>query len=128
MREALTTCKRCYNQIAPDTNLLPISVSLLGNMGFYAVELKEYDRALKYLQQVIPIAEKLGQEGTVLKARDSLIRLYEETDNFMMAVEQHELQMELLWKRHEFVEILDHLRQAVKLLSSHKHVLQAKEL
>lgn len=128
-QEALDAIRDFYAQLPEeDPSLGALRLSMLGNMGAYAVELKEYDLAEKYLLETIAGAEKAGQETTLFKARMSLIRVYEHGDRFMKAVDIYQAQMELLWRRKEYSLLADMLKRACELLIHNSYHTQAREL
>lgn len=128
-RAALETAAACRDQLPADReDLRDIRLSMLSNMGAYALSLGEYAAAEDYLLQAVREAEALGRESSLVRSRFSLIRLYEQTDRFMMAVEQYQQQMELLWERRAYRDVTKSLKEAVLLLHANKYAPMARDL
>ncbi len=128
-RAALETAEDALTRLpAEQETLASLRCALLSNMGIYALKLKLYDEAERYLTQSITDAEAAGQEHTAIRSRSSLIEIYKQTDRFMKAVEQYTAQLELLWQRQEYALLTDALRKAVDLLLCNKYASMAKDL
>ena len=60
----------------PDTlEFSDARVSLMGNLGVYAMELNRYELAEEYLLKTMELAEKIGNESTLAKARQTALYL-----------------------------------------------------
>ena len=113
----------------PDTlEFSDARVSLMGNLGVYAMELNRYELAEEYLLKTMELAEKIGNESTLAKARLTLIKIYEKTDRFVPAAKLYDAQLELYWSRREYEQVLSNLNSAVDLLLSNKYAPVAREL
>lgn len=128
IRAALESAEEFYNRYAGDASMARICVSLLGNMGRYAAELGENDRAESYLTEGIRLGKKIGQESSVLIGYQNLTDLYKKTDRIMKFAQTRGEQMEFLWAREEYTALTDVLKDTVKILLINKYSAHANRL
>ena len=128
-RAALETARAARDQLPTDQkNLAGLRASFLSNMGAYAMQMELYSEAENYLLQSIAEAEALEQNSTIIRSNYSLIQIYNQTDQFMKAVERYTVQLELLWAHQEYAALTRALREAMNLLLSNKYTSMAKDL
>lgn len=127
-RAALSSASEYYEQNANDPSMTRICVTILGNMGRYAINLQEYDRAEKCLTEAIAQAKKNNMESTLFNAYHTLTELYVQMDRIMKYSELRGEQMEFLWAREEYSALTEVLKDTVKTLLNNKYSVQAKKL
>lgn len=125
---ALSYAEEWYNIIKDDASLRPISTTILGNMGYYAYECAEYEKAEKFLVSAVKISKSEGYESSLLKSYSTLISLYTTTNNFGKKVEIYQNKLELLWSRKEYEKLAEDLKKIVDELLIYKHNAKAREL
>lgn len=128
-RGALETAKNTLEQLPPDEERLAgLRISLLSNIGAYAVQLKDYAEAEVYLRRSVVDGEALGKSSTVIKSNSALIHIYEKTDRIILAVERYTAQLELLWSVRDYGTLVETLRDATLLLVTNKYGSMARNL
>ena len=125
---ALKLAETWYNLSKNDKELMFVSTTILGNMGFYAYECCEYEKSEKYLLMALDINKKSGFESSRLRAYSALISLYDKTDSFGKKLEIYKEKLEFLWERGEYEDIISDLKKIVEQLLMYKHSRQANEL
>lgn len=125
---ALICAEDYYNQISNDSSLKRICASLLGNMGRYATDLGLFEKAENYLLLSIEYSKELGQEPTLLNAYTSLIELYTLTEKFGKIIDYRKEQMDFLWDREAYYDVIAALDKTISFLLQYKYVAQANKL
>lgn len=115
-REALELGESYIAQADGDDALRDVCIQLLGNLGGYATELQEFDKAEAYLNEALARAKAENMEGTVICTYNALVTLYKAQKREMKAVEVREEQMELLWSRGEYSGVMELLQETVAWL------------
>ena len=128
VEEAVGLAEKVYDSIKNDIDLLSCAVSLCGNIGFYSLQLKDYEKAEKYLCYAMEMSKKLGIETTLSNTYDLLGNLYKETDSLGKRIELYSEQMEFLWSRREFDKVMNAYEKALEWLSTSNHKNQARAL
>ena len=127
-KAALNILEGWYQIIKVDAKLLSLSTTALGNMGYCAIDCREYDKAETYLRRSIEIAKKNGFESTLMKSYASLLSLYGKQDNFGKKSEIYNEKLELCWGRKEYEELITTLKSFIGELLVLKHGRQAADV
>lgn len=127
-KKALELAEELYGQIADDENMSINAAELLGNMGSYAIDLQLYDKAEEYLLLAINKSKSLEQESILSTAYNILIDLYISTEQFQKILNIREEQMELMWSRCEYSELISVLNETMSLLLHNKYISLANKL
>ena len=128
-RGALETARNTLEQLPSDEEKLAgLRVSLLSNMGAYAVQLEEYAEAEVYLRRSVVDGEALGKSSTAIKSNSALIHIYEKTDRITLAMERYIAQLELLWSVRDYGSLVETLQNATLLLVTNKYGSMARDL
>ena len=126
-QEALDVSERFYESVKNNSSMLSCAVSVAGNIGVYATELKLYEKAEMYLLESLEKAKRLGSERTLLNVYVSLANLYRETDSLKKCIDLYAEQMEFHWGRREYEKVLKVYKQSFDWLSSSNHKKRAIE-
>ena len=127
-KAALNILEPWYQIIKCDSKMRSLSTTFLGNMGYFAVECKEYDKAESYLRQAIEIAKNNGFESTLMKSFASLLSMYSKLDNFGKKSEIYYEKLELCWSRKDYEELITTLKSFISELLMLKHDRQAADI
>ena len=127
-KAALSSAEEWYAKIEGNEELISHSVTLLGNIGYYALECEEYDKAEDYLTRSIAMAKKHGFESILLVSYRMLITLYDKFDNVGKKLNIYNEKMTLHWSRGEYEELIDTLKKSIDDLLVLKHYREAKEI
>lgn len=115
-RAALELGESYFARADGDEQLREICTQLLGNLGGFATELGEFDKAEAYLTEALARAKAENMEGTVISTYNALVALYKASNREMKAVEVREEQMELLWSRREYGGVMELLQETITWL------------
>ena len=127
IRGALESAESYYADILGDRSMIRMSTSLLGNMGLFASDLGEYEKAEEYLLAAIAQAKENGLESTLLNAYTTLTGLYKDTDRFMKAIDLYSEQMELYWSRRQYSSVIEIYKKAYNWIAASNHKVQARK-
>ena len=126
--EALATAEEFYASIKSDRGRLASIVSICGNIGIYAYELGQYEKAEEHLLSAIEIGKMIGAESTLVNSYKTLGKLYFKTDSLKKGIELYSEQMEFHWNRREYEEVLEIYGKSFEWLSSSNHKNRAADL
>ncbi|MBR6825831.1 MAG: DUF4062 domain-containing protein, partial [Oscillospiraceae bacterium] len=126
--EAMQTLKEYSEKLRGKPALESHYARFLGNIGVFALNLKEYAIAEEHLQEGIALCKKIGQEASLVLAYNTLFEVYKQSDRPLKAVEIGREQMELLWNRRGYAQIIEILKAVVELLLMGKYYAMAKSL
>ncbi len=126
--EALDVAEQYYNTIKNDRTMFSSIVNFCGNIGIYAYNLGQYEKAEEYLKSAIDIGKMIGAEATLVNSYNTLGELYRKTDSIKKCVDLYNEQMEFHWDRREYERVMRVYKKAFDLLSASNHKNRAIEL
>ncbi len=126
--KALSAAEKFYASIKNERGMLSNIASFSGNMGIYASELGQHDKAEEYLLGAIEIAKMIGAESTLANAYTTLGKVYRATDSFKKGIDLYAEQMEFLWGRREYERVMEIYKKSFDWLSASNHKTRAIEL
>ena len=127
-KEALSILEGWNRIIKNETKMCSVTATILGNMGFYAIECGEYDKAESYLRQSVEISKKNGFESTLIKSYNAFLSLYTKQDNFGKKYEIYTEKLELCWGRKEYEDLITTLKKLIEELLILKHDRKAADI
>lgn len=125
--EALDVAEKFYESIKTDVKTRDSWASLCGNIGLYAFELGQYEKAEKYLLDAVEFAKSTGVEATLANAYNTLGNLYRETDSLKKGIDIRTEQMEFHFGRREYEKVVEIYQKVFNWLSDSNHKNRANE-
>ncbi|MBE6660919.1 MAG: DUF4062 domain-containing protein [Ruminococcaceae bacterium] len=117
-----------YEKLNDGDGSSSLRAELAGNIGLYALGVKEYETAKSYLRIAMDLAEAEDRGQTFINAAMTFGTVCEKTGTHMAGYLVMERLMNAMWERGKYATVLDALNKACAFLRHCSHARQAKKV